>query len=419
MILPNNGKVIVFDDKIDDVDKLLSSLSKEQIPYLYYSDEYAGDLPDNPIENVRLVFLDLELVTNNPNPRNIIGPIAQRLKKTIYPNNLYILIYWSTKENKYRADLEKEFESGGLQEYKPLAILSLDKAKAKHEGLKYIQDSLKEELKPYHALTAFMLWESSVNNAAGSITNRICSIFEKDSKWDTNMHGMIYELAKAQAGIDTIKDRNNTQLLELAIDVINSNLIEAVEKKFQNVSDSINVDKIKPTGSGMSENEKINLNTKIHLITAEKKFNHFVPGNLYIKKLNAIGREIVQRNLNTDIIKTLKEESIKLVCIDLTPACDYSRGKNYSRIIYGIMLDKSITKKNLIQGEYRYTNCPIMKLENDTYIVIDFRCIRSYNRTELEYHFHEKPKYRLRSNLLLDIQAQLSNHINRPGIITV
>ncbi|WP_316820831.1 hypothetical protein [Pedobacter gandavensis] len=418
MILPNNGKVIVFDDKIEDVHKLLSLLSKEKIAYLYYHDEYGNDLPAEPVENVRLVFLDLELVTNGSNSKNIIAPIAQRLKTSLVPNNLYILIYWSTKENKYREELEREFENG-LKDYKPLKILTLDKAKANDEdGFSYIRAELIKGIKQFSALTSFLFWESSVNNAAGSITNQICSIFFRDDKWDTNMSGLLYQLAKGQAGSDAIKGLDKFQLLELAADVFNANLVESVEKKFQSVLRSINLEEIKQSGSGMSTDEKNNLHTKIHLLYSSSGFNHFYPGNLYIMDINAIGKEIIQRNLKEDSKKTLNKQNTRLVCIDLTPACDYAQEKNYSRMAYGVLFPKEISKKNLKGGDFRYDACPLMKFDDYSFLLIDFRCVRSFTKDEFLFKFSEQTKYRLRSSLLLDIEAQLANHVNRPGIIT-
>lgn len=418
MILPNNGKVVVFDDNIKDVGKLLTILSKERIPYLYYHDELAEDLPDSPVENVRLIFLDLELVANNPDKKNIIGPIAQRLKRVMHPNNLYILIYWSTKEDKYRAELEKEFENG-LSEYRPLKTLTLNKAEANAKGLEYIRTALIEEIEAFKALKIFMLWESAVNNAAGSITNTFCSVFKKDEKWDKNMHGMLFQLAKAQGGTDVIKTLSPDLLLLLAIDVINANLIESAEKKFFSEINNVDTSEIKPAGSGMSDAEKIKLHTKIHLISPDASLKHFYSRNLYILKMNALGREIIQRNIKADIIKTLNPDKTKLICLDLTPSCDYAQGKNYTRMVYGIMVESTIVKKNLNDGDYRYTQSPVLKFDEDSWIIIDFRCIRSFSRMEFDFMFKEEPKFRLRGSLLMDIQAQLANHINRPGIITV
>jgi len=418
MILPNNGKVVVFDDNIKDVGKLLTILSKERIPYLYYHDEFAEDLPDSPIENVRLVFLDLELVTNNPDKKNIIGPIAQRLKRVLHPNNLYILIYWSTKEDKYREELEKEFENG-LSEYRPLKTLTLNKAEANVKGLEYIRTALIEEIEAFKALKIFMLWESAVNNAAGSITNTFCSVFKKDDKWDKNMHGMLFQLAVAQGGNDVIKNLSQDLVLQLAMDVINANLIESAEREFYSEINNLDKTEIKPAGSGMSPGEKVKLHTKIHLISPDKFFKHFYSGNLYILKMNGLGREIIERNIKPEIIKTLDDTKTKLICLDLTPSCDYAKGKNYTRMVYGILLESKIERKHLTDGDYRYVQCPVLKFEENSWIIFDFRCIRSFSRTEFDYKFKDEPKYRLRGSLLLDIQAQLANHINRPGIITL
>jgi hypothetical protein len=419
MIFPNNGKVVVFDDQYKDIANLLSALSKERIPFVYYQDEGGADLPDEPIENIRLVFLDLELVVNNPSPHNIISTIAGRFKKTLPKNSAYVLVYWSTKEDKYRETLEQAFENN-LKDYKPILKLSLNKSEAnsKENPVGFIVDALKKEIQAFSSLNSFMLWESCVNNAAGLITNSLTSIYARNADWDKNTYNLLYKLSKAQAGRDTIAALTNHEKLTTAFEIVNSTLIDTVEKKFKENSSTAEIKEIKEGGAPMSSEEIMKLNTKLHL-TISSAFNHFYAGNLYIQNVNALCREIIVKNIKQSKIASLVDDKTKLVALDITPSCDYSQQKNYTRVLYGVKLDHSFTSKDLQDGDFKYKLCPVMDIDGPSYILFDFRYLKSLSRDELKFKFKDKPKYRLRNGLLLDIQAQFSNHINRPGFISV
>jgi len=419
MILPNNGKVIVFDDQHKDVETLLKALSKERIPYLYYQDELGLDLPDLPVENVRLVILDLELVSNNPTPHNIIAAIGKRLQTVLTKNTTYILIYWSAKEGKYRENLETAFSSG-LKEYRPVLIKSLNKAQAKASDnpITYIRDGLREEMRQFNSMNAFLLWESCVNNAAGTITNNLTNIFEKNSDWDKNFSNLLFTLSKAQAGTEIVKALTDKEKLTTSFEIVNSTLIENIEYGYQAKLGAITISEIKEGGQGIQPVEKIKLNTSIHLLKSDS-LNHYFSGNVYLKELSVIGADILKHNFKEGKLQEINNANPQLVCLDITPSCDYSQRKNYSRILYGVKVGGAFSKSDLRDEDSRYKLCPIMEFNSASYIILDYRHFKTFSKADFELEFPDKPKYRLRNNLLFDIQAQLSNHINRPGIVTV
>ncbi|MBS1636171.1 MAG: hypothetical protein JST26_09660 [Bacteroidetes bacterium] len=418
MILPNNGKVVVFDDQHKDVETLLKALSREKIPYLYYQDELGLDLPDTPVENIRLVILDLELVNNNPTPHNIIAAIGQRLKTVLTPKTTYILIYWSLKQDVYRKDLENAFENG-LKNYKPVLMLSLDKAMAnsKESIADYIRDSLREEMAHYNSLNAFLLWESCVNNAAGTITNNLTNIFQKNSDWDKNFCNLLFTLAKAQAGTEIVKALNDKERLTSAFEIINSTLTENIENGFLSKLGEITINNIKEGGHGVQPDEKIKINTSIHLLKSSS-LTHYFSGNLYIKDTSEISTDIIKHNFKESKLADINAANPKLICLDITPSCDYSQRKNYTRILYGVKVAGTFND-DLQNKDSRYKLAPVMEFDSKSYILFDYRHFKTFPKAEFDALFTERPEYRLRNNLLLDIQAQLSNHINRPGIVTV
>ena len=417
MILPTNGKVVVFDDQQKDIESLLRALSMEKVPFLYYQDEAGSDLPETPVENVRLVFLDLELVVNNPSTNNLISPIAARLRKVLTKNNAYILIYWSTKEDKYRTALESAF-ADGLKEYKPLKIISMKKTEAlkSPNPAQYVVDALKVEMREFSSLIAFMLWETSVNDAGGRITNELTSFINPDEV-DKGMYGLLHKLSTAQAGPSVLEGLDNNTILKLAFDLINSSLTETAERLFTSRLSDVEIGDVKAGGRQLQSVEKIILNTRLHVVSSSD-LNHFYSGNLYILENNAMAREVVLRNCKKDSIDEFKTENVKLICLDVTPSCDYARRKYYSRMIYGVKIDQKFSKA-LNSGENRYKQLPILEIEGNSILLFDFRTIRSFSKDEFLNKYKDKPKFRLRNSLLLDIQAQLSNSINRPGIVDI
>lgn len=419
MILPNNGKVVVFDDQHKDVETLLKALSKEKIPYLYYQDELGLDLPDAPVENIRLVILDLELVSNNPTPRNIIAAIGKRLQTVLSRNTTYLLIYWSEKEGKYKENLENAFNNG-LKEYKPALIKSLSKvaARASENPITYIRDNLREEMKLFNSMNAFLLWESCVNNAAGAITNNLTNIFAKNADWDKNFCNLLFTLARAQAGTEIVKTLDDKERLTTAFEIINSTLTENIENGFLSKLGEIAINNIKEGGQGVQPDEKIKINTSIHLLKSNSLTHHF-SGNLYIKDISEIASDIIKHNFKEVKLAEINAANPKLICLDITPSCDYSQRKNYTRILYGVKVSGAFSKSDLRDGDSRYKLTPVMEFDSKSYILFDYRHFKTFSKADFDAAFTVRPEYRLRSNLLLDIQAQLSNHINRPGIVTV
>ena len=56
MILPNNGKAVIIDDQLSEAFPLMTLLSQEKVPFVYFQDEGGDDLPEEPLKNIRLIF---------------------------------------------------------------------------------------------------------------------------------------------------------------------------------------------------------------------------------------------------------------------------------------------------------------------------------------------------------------------------
>jgi hypothetical protein len=202
MILPNNGKVVIIDDKPDDVKDLIAALSKEKVPFVHYKEDDLSDLPDTPIENVRLLFLDLELLTDvYQSPKDITGPIKTRLQRILTPHTAYALVIWSKKDNTYKNALINDFDTEFVK-YKPIFHTSLPKADItkSNNPIELIKKELELEMLKFKSLNAFLIWESMVNEASGNLTNQIAKLFPPDDLWDKKTKFLLYKLALAYSG---------------------------------------------------------------------------------------------------------------------------------------------------------------------------------------------------------------------------
>ncbi|REG92956.1 hypothetical protein [Flavobacterium aquicola] len=467
MILPTNGKVVIFDDKYDEVKSLLKALSKQKIPYLYYQSEDGDDLPDNPVENIRLIFLDLELVVDSKaTDQNIISAIYARLSRVIEPNSNYILVYWSTKQEKYGEAVEAAFNDG-LKEFKPILSISLDKIATKNseDPIQFIIDNIKENAEDFKVLKVFSFWENLVNNSSGNLINNFVNFINKDEKWDDIAKFLLYKLAIAHGGKEVIalnemeKIKNSFYTLNHTfIDTLESSIIKSLDDKEEEftgvisdvgddtfttlinkkllisedifsgdipgsiifVDDDIKIEKesVQLELEKTTQNEKIPAEKRDAAIAnAEKKANE-KNEKLNFKVLalktnyNNIVNSILRaetRKFHADII----QNSIKIE-LNISPICDYAQQKMpCCRILPGLLIKKEyeIEKGN----SFNYISDATISLNEVDYLfVFDFKFLYS-----IPNHVAKKrtSKYKLRQQLLADLQVKLGSHINRAGVL--
>lgn len=425
MILPNNGKVAIIDDKYEEVKHLMQALAKERMPYLFFTDQGGDDLPsvDNPIESIRLVFLDLDLGVAGLGEIEMIRVVQARMERILQKNSPYVLVYWSSHEDKLSKALNEEFE-GDFNAYKPIAQCSLDKSvisRVSNNIVETIRENLKICLQPQEAFNAFLFWESIVNKSSGELVNVFTKIFDFNSNWDKNIKGFFYRLAKANVGEVKINNITNTAKLHLALETINSALVDIVEKNIRGGSEVLGL-KISDQGSNITQSNLVSINTKLHLMFSEH-LEHFIPGNIYFpgiqdeKMMTEIVKNTFDKN-NSDKIISSDPIAIK---IDVTPVCDYSQDKGYTRLLPGILVDEKYKpNKKSSTPIFIYDLCPIVEIEGKNYYpVFDFRFFKALKQESVMELFPQKPRYKIRPQLLADLQAGLSNHINRPGIVNV
>ena len=101
MNLPESGRVIVIDDSAEEGLPLIKVLSRYRISTTYFTGEIT-ELPSEPFNDVRIIFLDLVLGgMTGRDEKTILSTLISVIKKIVHTNNgPFIIVLW-TKHNEY------------------------------------------------------------------------------------------------------------------------------------------------------------------------------------------------------------------------------------------------------------------------------------------------------------------------------
>lgn len=224
MELPKNGGIVIIDDKINEAIPLMNAFGKRGIAYTYY-DGKRKNYPDQPLDCVRFIFLDMHLdeaagVVNGN--KNVIGPLMSGLSKIVgEENGPYVIMVWSKHDSQHMEDLRNAAFDGDELKSKPIAILNMEKAecfdivyaeetsvegndvewKLRDGGLEIIEQTLEDQINSVDAFELLYNWENGIRESARDTIKSIGELFDKDNEaWNDNLKTCFVRIAKAYAG---------------------------------------------------------------------------------------------------------------------------------------------------------------------------------------------------------------------------
>jgi hypothetical protein len=430
MVLPQNGRIVIVDDNINEAAPLMKILSKLRVPFNYYSGVKASEFPDNPNENkLRILFLDLNIFELTTDEKSVISSIHPILQAIIPDNpNPYLLVIWSKKPDVYRTALENHFAKV-LSNKIPAKIIFLHKGNyfdykegnwhPQENCIERIENDLMHELNNISVLKNLICWENVVHRKAAETLSEFSSFYPVDADWDKNMKSVIYRLAKAVLGTDDILIANPEEKLAKAFINVNAFLADKLESEIENLClGTIDDLPVKDDDAKITSEIQSKINSTLHVSQKNLNITSFGQGNIYLipdadNLINKIIWEKLFSPPNDAKLNEIRGSNPILIQLDITPVCDYSQDKKYVRLIYGLIVDPKHTK--YFRGNYYYVS-PLMKVDNDEKcIVFDFRHITTVSK-EFIINRGIIAKLTLRREICTDIQSQFSNQINRPGI---
>ena len=455
-MIPLNGRIAIVDDKIDQASPLMRVFAKNNIPYVYYEGTNPDYFPEKPENDIRILFLDLNLLDGRDNqPKEIRSTLCAAISHIISPNNYpYLLILWSRQEKEYRGLLEDLFKND-LKECPPIAILDWiksdffpnfsDEEENKEDEYK-ILDELKKVLVSLPAYSCLMQWENCVHDSADTTIQDIFHDYHSHDKWEDKARCILDLFAKsyleqhyravsveekAKASLFFLNDVYYDTLESI---VANSRIENAVELNYK-------------TDTDMESDIKSKINKYLLLSKSQTQINH--PGCIFTGSDNSVecvrcSKAILNDSLMTEDIRNqvieqfhdmrsreakelynniMKERreailSTAVPCgVVVTPACDYAQNKaKYDRIVMGLIIDSCY--KDLIdtKSEAIYVSPVFDEGLHERVLLLNYRYFYTQSLSKVN---GIKQLYRIRNSILSEIQSKLARHINRQGIMNL
>jgi hypothetical protein len=431
MKLPETGRVVIVDDEPKEAMPLIKALSKINIPSRYFTG-LRSELPERRVDNIRLFFLDLQLVTASGAIAKV-GAVASVLKRLISKDNgPYVLVLWTLHED-YIAELERLFNSG-LSSIKPTKTLNLNKAsvfKRGHEGeweirkngILTIERRIKSELKKIGAFYIFLLWENMVNRASNKIVGDFSALQNGPPDWNNRMLDMFLKLGESYAGkqLDKTKAPNVIKSALLSFNSLFSDILEEETSKLEydakfGISFCGRTPIMNPGVIG-------EINSRLH--TSKATENCVLPGSVFsLEDLNYIHEDSkeLKKSILTDLVYKEKinevKEKMKLIGLEITPICDYAQTKyRVHRMIVGIMYETDTNPSAIFKPSDHAYPTPLIMINGKTYcMAFDLSRFFSVGKKSMEC---KESFLKLRREICVDIQSKLGSHVIRPGITKV
>lgn len=455
-VIPLNGRIAIVDDVLDQALPLMRVLSKNNIPYVFYQGNNVDFLPEQPENDIRVLFLDLNLLGGRDvNPKEIRSVLFNTISKIISPDNYpYVLILWSRQENEYKEMLEELFQNE-LKQCAPIAIKNYIKSnffpnfsevEENQENECDILNELKSIILELPAYSYLMQWENCVHNSADATIQELFRDYHSQENWTDNANCILDMFAhsflekhynnvvpedKAKASlfllndvyIDTLESTitgckiENAVELEYSVDEEQKNRIRS-KTNYKLLISKADIDKKHPgcvitPVEGCVEYVKCSKSVLNDSLNMEK-----IRVQVMEKFPDMRMREAKQ------LYKRLIKETKDIICSTLlpcgvvvTPACDYAQNKSqYDRVVLGIIIESRYKEMIDTKSEAIYVSPPFNDGSHERILVLNFRYFMTHELSNVD---NVKPLYRVRNSILSEIQSKLARHINRQGVMNL
>lgn len=424
MSIPINGRIAILDDKIDQVQPLIEELSKRQCPITYYSGDVKY-LPEEEAQNdVRILFLDIHLTGDEARKeKEIRGLLINYLSRIISHNNFpYLLVYWSRHEDDYKELVENDIFENNLKDRKPIAFLSLNKSEFFNDDnsktddfekrLLTLFDKLKNLVESIPVYNYIIDWENEVHLSTDKTIEEVFNKSDDIANWENDCNYLFTKLGESYSG-KTFKDKSTIEKIKSAFFALNITLNDDLDHQTVNYIHKHPVD--------LSFTKKVNkeaisiINRKL-LISKETVPKEY-PGTVIFDKNDNNHEQylvILKKALRDGRKEKEIAENLTPILIVVSPLCDYVQEKDsHIRLVRGILIN-SIKSKVFWNNESTYVS-PVFEIGGEKKMIVlnfsEFLTRKSLNSKYLE------PLFRVRQQLLAELQSRLSRHVNRQGIL--
>lgn len=425
MSFPINGRIAIIDDNINQARPLMDVLSSKQYPFTYYS----GELKYLPVKedfcnDIRVVFLDINLIDDSEHEDKILrAKLVPVLTRVISPVNFpFVIVYWSRHEN-HKHLIEDIFDTD-LKDRKPIGYLEESKlnyfdlegnnVKGFEESINKLFEKIDELLNEKPAFSYLLHWENLIHISADNTLEEIFSFKKSKNTWEQDANYIFNKLGKSFAGkhfdfSSPIEKINSSfqSMNSIFLDTIEFNVNTITIKNVQALnSEIVNNDIIPELNKKLICSDHIGNLKYSGVVINELKSTINIVDELTIQKIKAANLE----NFNKDLREKLLD-----VIINVTPLCDFVQNKQkVDRLARGILIESKFRQYLDDKSEALFFSPDFQYNSISYFLVIDFRY---FFTQDIQHGENFQPIFRLRQQILSEIQSKLARHISRQGIL--
>lgn len=439
MIRSFGFNVLVFDDNYQEVKPLIDGLTEDRIPH-YFIDFKRDKIKDKPFKNVRVIFADLILGDNiSGDLKNNVEPIRKSILNNIEEDNgPVVIVGWSKHNENLTTLIERINQRMPNMVCVPIRLEKTDFIELKDEenyGLiegkthNDILNAINEKLNELNYFKLFLQWEQDQKYSISKTLNSFINSQEKE-----RVSGVLG--ASLGKSIRTLSREEKTyafyETLNTILDDENDHINHHsdVFELFDNIteSDIRNLDK----------SLKYELNTKF-MIANTLSPTILYPGNVfkldekYFDKFDGFEhgckKSKFDKFLRGEVLVPCKDDEgigkktakykdllskIVPIALEYTAFCDFAQGKTKKvKIALGYLFPSEYEEYILKKTEYLYITSSF-NLEGTIYkMILNFHHTFSFQESILN---DLEMLFRVRKEVLNDIQHKLAHYISRPGI---
>ena len=452
-----SARTVIIDDEFEAALPLIHVLGSQGIGVSYFNGE-KEHLPPHPLDGIRVVFLDLRLFEAIPSEsRHYIAATLPILKRIVAPSRGGTGIVCWTMHPEDITELEKQLPKV-MPKFTPAFILRLDDKPALVADHVQLNRAVDEKMTTLPAHQIMWDWEQIVHDAATDTTNMILDLSEPEKK---DVLCVLQALSNAAGGKTATDEVSCLRNLYEALNPLHFDRMEQGSRmvKATKLHAKSLCPKSKPS---LSSAQKAKLNRAM-LSADVLGGTRPIPGNVYVASSNmGVKCPVTRCDLKPSMVeewtgdpsswpcwtkddeyKKLKKakntepekdgllkarrEAILDEClsalVELTPGCDYAQGKQrIARFVAGLLLPAKYTKIFPIRPEHKIylKDIPelfIESLNGDWQLILNARYL--FTIPNPSRRVCSQPLLRLRSHVLVDIQAWFAAHAARPGYLSV
>ena len=447
-ILPAYGKVLIIDDKYEDVIPIQNILAENGVPYIFYDYTVFKDIEVKRVDAVRMVFLDIRLEDGIQGPKNIATVLAAVIEKVIQPKNgPYAVVLWTNE-----IALKEEIQ-GYLLSYLsteettlPTYICALDKKEFVAKPKEVLTESLSLQLQEQKMMNFLTEWENqSISISSNMVRLLLYGLHTKMD--DESIQKIFIQMATLENSEVKNKLEATRNILQILVEFLRDRYLEIMSnpKLIKDFSEYWDFDfnnecEIKRIQENTSIEQEACINSLLNINTYDSK-DRQLPGKIVLLADEAIEFDIndfkksslSDKWYDNNVLEACGERIqliLKPVEVDITPNCDYAQNKNHMlRTVFGYMIEIGQVDKDgeMMWINYRYANKFRHKISNEyvyvtpELLVNEKLCVFVFNTKYMsienkDYCDRYQYLFRFNNDIVSEIRKKAGDNITRFGI---